>query len=156
MTAAEHRVELAGDPTHSLDLLDREAASWGAAWQRDGQRGGRLSLPVLAGLRRGWVEGEVTVEPAGDGSRLTFRVDKSDYHLQAMSVAVLLVAALGALVVLVGPFVAALRPAVPAGILLAVGAWLFIVAGLRNSGPEEFLEGLAAAAAAPEAAAAGE
>jgi len=148
MTAAEHRVELAADPDRGLELLAREAASWGATWQRGGQQDGRLALPVLAGLRRGWVEGEVTVEPAGAGSRLTFRIDKNDYRLQAMSVAVLLVAALGALVVLVGPFVAALRPAVPAGILLAVGAWLFIVAGLRNSGPEEFLEGVAAAAAA--------
>ena len=148
---AEHRVELEGDPSRSLDLLSREATSWGARWRRDGQRGGRLALPVLAGLRRGWVEGEVTVEPAGGGSRLTFRIDKSDYRLQAMSVAVLLVAALGALVVVFGPFVPALRPAVPLGILLSVGAWLFIVAGLRNSGPEEFLEGLAAQAAAPDA-----
>jgi len=142
---AEHQVELAEDPDASLELVSREATSWGAAWRRDGRRGGRLTLPVLAGLRRGRVEGEVIVEPAGAGSRLTFRIDKSDYRLQGMSVAVLLVAALGALAVVVGPFVPALRPAVPLGILLSVGAWLFIVAGLRNSGPEEFLEGLAAA-----------
>lgn len=154
--AAEHHVELAGDPFHSLELLSREASSWGATWRRDGQQRGRLALPVLAGLRRGWVEGEVTIEAAGGGSRLTFRVEKSDYRLQTASVGVLAVAALGALVVVFGPFVPALHAAVPLGILLSVGAWLVIVARLRNSGPEEFLEGLAEADAAPAADAAPE
>lgn len=145
---AEHQVELTRDPHGSLELLSREATSWGARWQRDGL-GGRLTLPVLAGLRRGWVEGEVTVEPAGGGSRLVFRIDRSDYRLQTLSVAVLVVAAAGALVFVFAPFVPALRPAVPLGILLSVAAWLFIVAGLRNSGPEEFLETLALEAGEP-------
>ena len=139
----EHHIELARDPAGSLELISREAASWGAEWSRESPDGGRLQLPVLAGLRHGWVEGPVTVEPAEAGSRLTFTIEKSVYFLQRTSVAVLAFAALGALALLVAPFVPALWPLMPIAFMLAIGAWLFIVARLRNSGPEEFLETLA-------------
>ncbi len=139
---SEHHVDLARDPSSSLDLLSAEASSWGGRWSRDGL-GGRLELPVLAGLRRGRIEGRITVVPSGAGSRLTFRVESSRYRLEKMSVAVLAVAAFGALVLLVAPFVPRLLPAMPLGFLVTVAAWLFIVAGLKNSGPEEFFESLA-------------
>lgn len=140
---SEHEVEIARDPARSLELLSQEALTWGARWRRDGQRGGHLELPVLAGLRRGWVEGPVTVARSPAGSRLTFRVEKSRYRIEVLSVLILAAAGAGALVFLVGPFVPALRPVMPVGFLLTVAAWLFIVARLRNSGPEEFLEWLA-------------
>lgn len=139
---SEHHVDLTRDPSGSLDLLSEEATSWGGSWRREGQ-GGRLELPVLAGLRRGRVEGRITVAHTGAGSRLTFRVEKSRYRLEKTSVAVLAVAAFGALLFLLAPFVPRLLPAMPLGFLLTVAAWLFIVAGLRNSGPEEFFESLA-------------
>ncbi len=145
---SQHRIVLARDPSGSLELISREAASWGGGWSRESPTGGRLELPVLAGLRHGWVEGPVSVEPVAAerseaGSRLTFTVEKSAYRLQRTSVTVLAFAALGALVLVVAPFVRPLWPVMPIAFMLAIGAWLFIVARLRNSGPEEFLETLA-------------
>jgi hypothetical protein len=140
---SEHEIELAHDPARCLELLSEGAPTWGAEWRRDGRQGGRLGLPVLAGLRRGWVEGPVTVARSEAGSRLTFRVEEERYHLETLSVLILATAGVGALVFLVAPFVPALRPAMPAGFILTVAAWLFIVARLRNSGPEEFFAWLA-------------
>ena len=52
-------------------------------------------------------------------------------------------AALGALATIFVWWVPALLPVVPLGILLSLAAWFFIIARLRNSGPEEFFEALA-------------
>jgi hypothetical protein len=126
------------DPEELLRRIAHEADGWGGAFEQDGNRGS-LQLPVLAGLRRGSLRGKVHVEAEGDGSRLTFEVEESVYRLQTTLVTVLALAAAGALVFLVGPFFPPLRPAVPLGFMLSLGAW-FVIAGLRNSGPEEFFE----------------
>ena len=150
----EHVLELPLDPPACLRLLARTADLWGGSWQADGLCGGRLALPVMAGVRYGWVAGEVEVEEvaaAGEagsaqtraGSRLRFRVDHSDYHIDKLSFAVLLLAGGGALVTVFAPFFPSLFRLVPLSVLLAVGAWLFIVGRLRNSGPEEFFDDLA-------------
>lgn len=146
-TPREHVLELDEKPRAAQRLLAEAAEDWGGAWQARG-RGGRLRLPVMAGLRRGWVAGEVTVEEAGDGSRLRLRVEESMYRVDRASVAVLLLAAGGALVTVLLPLFPQLIRLVPVGIVLAVGAWLFIVARLRNSGPEEFFQDLAERSAA--------
>ena len=138
----EMAVELDHDPVEALRRVAHAASDWGAKWTREGAVEGRLELPVLAGLRRGWVEGRVTAEAKGEGSRLVFCQEGSQYRLETVSVVFLMLGALGTLVVLVAPLVPALWPALPPGVLLAVAAWLFIVARLRNSGPEEFFGSL--------------
>ena len=140
--SGEHQVDLGCEPGTSYALVAREAEGWGGEWYRDDD-GGRLKIPVVAGLRYGWVEGRLRADPASQGgSRLTFRVERSYYRLQTTSALVLAIAAAGALAVLFAPFFPVLWPAVPLGFMLTLGAWLFIVSHLRNSGPEEFLEAL--------------
>lgn len=143
----EHRIELSSSPAQSLENLARQADAWGAEWRRQGPAGGDLELPVLAGLRYGFVRGTVTAEErARGGSQLTFHIEESHYRLQMPSVLFLLLGGFGGLLCLVGPFIAALRPMIPVGILLGVATYLFIIARLRNSGPEEFLQQLENAA----------
>ncbi|MEM7582619.1 MAG: hypothetical protein AAF560_04505 [Acidobacteriota bacterium] len=137
----EHQLDLAEDPITALNLVAMAADDWGGLWQ-PGKGGGRLGLPVIAGLRRGWVAGELTVEEAGEGSRLTFQVDKSEYRVQRPAALTLALAALGALVTVIAPFVPALWGLVPIGILMSIAAWFLVIARLRNSGPEEFFEDL--------------
>jgi hypothetical protein len=79
----------------------------------------------------------------GSGSRLTYRVDKSEYHLQKMPALILLLAGLGAVAMTIAPLAPVLMGLVPLSIVLCLVAWFFVVARLRNSGPEEFFEDLA-------------
>jgi len=141
-TNQEHRIELAEDPVTSLNLVAQAAESWGGIWQPESRHNGRLGLPVVAGLRYGWVAGELSAKPSGSGSRLIYRVDKSDYQLQKSTASFLLLAGLGAAVTVVAPFMPSLLSLVPLGIILSVGAWFLVIARLRNSGPEEFFEEL--------------
>lgn len=142
-TLPEHSLELPENPVTSLNLVAMAAEDWGGLWQAEGPSGGRLGLPVIAGLRRGWVAGQLTVEPAGDGSRLTYRIDKSDYQVQKAAALTLFVAGLGAITIIIAPLFPALFRLVPIGIVLSLMAWFFVIARLRNSGPEEFFEDLA-------------
>jgi hypothetical protein len=146
-----HRVEVAAPPARALAEVARLAGDWGGEWQAEGAAAGRLALPVSAGLRRGWVAGPVEAAPTGDGSRLLFREEAGEYHLDRAAVATLVLAGFGAAVTLVAPFVPRLLPLLPMSVVLALGAWFFIVARLRNSGPEEFF-GVVADAAVAEAA----
>ncbi len=148
-TPQEHALELPEDPRAVLRQVARAADDWGGIWQVRGPDRGRLGLPVEAGVRRGWVAGEVEVEGVGEGScRLRFRVEESEYRVDQATVAVLVLAACGALVTVFLPFFPRLIRLVPVAILLALGAWLFIVSRLRNSGPEDFLQDLAERSAA--------
>ncbi len=139
----EHHLELPEDPVASLNLVAAAAEDWGGMWQAEGRSGGRLGLPVVAGLRDGWVAGQLTVEPDGDGSRLAYRVDKSEYRVQKPAALMLFLASIGAVVTIVAPLFPALLGLVPLSIVLCLVAWFFVVARLRNSGPEEFFENLA-------------
>ncbi len=139
----EHSLELPEDPVTSLNLVAMAAEAWGGLWQAEGKDGGRLGLPVMAGLRRGWVAGQLTVELEAGGSRLIYRVDKSEYRVQRAAALMLLVAGLGAVVIIIAPLFPVLLRLVPLGIVLCLVAWFFVVSRLRNSGPEEFFEDLA-------------
>ncbi len=139
----EHSLELPEDPVTSLNMVAMAAEAWGGVWQAEGTSGGRLGLPVMAGLRRGWVAGQLTVERSGDGSRLTYRVDQGDYKVQKAAALTLFVASLGAVVTIIAPLFPTLLRLVPISIVICLMAWFFVVARLRNSGPEEFFEDLA-------------
>ena len=132
----EHSLDLPENPVTSLNLVAMAAESWGALWQAEGPDGGRLGLPVMAGIRRGWVAGQLTVEATDSGSRLIYRVDKSEYKVQRAAALTLLLGACGAVVTIFAPLVPALWRLVPFGLVMCLGAWLFVVARLRNSGPE--------------------
>ena len=137
------RAELPIDRATSLTLVARLAEDWNGRWIPESRRAGRLGLPVLAGVRHGWVEGRLTIESGEgdpDGSILLYHVDKSEYRVRKRVVALLLFSAWAALVVLFFPFFPRLAALLPVCLMILVGAWLFIVGALRNSGPEEFFE----------------
>ena len=137
---AKHSIEVVGKPKAVLARVAAEADQWGGAWDGLGESSGKLGLPVSAGLQRGWVEGNVQVESKGEKSLLTFEEDHSAYQIDRGSVMILVAAAVGCLVVLLSMFVSVLLPLLPIGSLLAIGAYLVVIARLRNSGPEEFFE----------------
>lgn len=143
------RVELGLTPAAALAALAREAEERGGSYQPAGPAGGRLRIPVVAGLRRGWVEGPVAAAPSAEGTALSFRPEESRYRVQRFAVVLLLLGALGALVVLFAPLFPVLVPALPLAAMLALVTWLFVVAGLRNSGAEELLAALADAGERP-------
>lgn len=139
-----HVIELPElEPTACLEHLAQIADDWGASWQPAGRSGGRLVMPVVAGVRQGMVAGQVSVEALDRGSRLTYYIEEEHYAVQKRKVVVLLLALFGALSIMAAPLVPALVPLVPLGAMLMLGAWLFIISGLRNSGPEELLGRLA-------------
>lgn len=145
---ATYEARVDGEPRAALAHLAREAEAWGGRYDA---ASGRLELPVLAGLRRGWLDGTVHAEPAADaaagGARLVYRVTDSVYRVQPLPFFLLLVAGLGALLVVVAPFEPRLLRFLPAGAMAALAGWLFVVATLRNSGPEELLAAVADAVA---------
>ena len=142
----EHAIELACEPAAALAAAARAASDWGAELT-PATGGGRLRLPVTAGLRRGILEGELLAEALPEGSRLSFRVEKSAYTLKPAPVAVLLLGALGGLILVVWPLYPPLLRLAPLGIVLALGAWFVVLSRLRVSGPEEFLEMVSAISA---------
>ncbi|MEM8929955.1 MAG: hypothetical protein AAGE94_02205 [Acidobacteriota bacterium] len=137
----QYDIELDGTPEAALDRLAALAEDWDAAWQWEGPVRGRLGLPVLAGVRRGWVAGPVIAEAVdSERARLVFTVDAEDFKTDRGSVAVLLVAAFFGLMTLIAPFFPRLWSILPVSIVIVLATWFFVVARLRNSGPEEFLE----------------
>lgn len=137
-----HEVDLPAGPREALQHLAKTAEMWGAQWKPDGESGGHLEIPVMAGLRRGWVLGRVEVTEQTTGSRLVFFEEDSVYRVQMAAVFILLLAACGALTTLIAPIFPRLLGLVPMSMMLCIGAWFFVVARLRNSGPEEFFEEL--------------
>lgn len=142
--AAEHVVELTLPLPEARHHLLSTAEVWGGALE-----GNNLVLPVLAGLRRGFVGGPVTLEEQESSTRITFLEEESSYGVDRASFLVLFVAGLGALITVLAPIFRSLWGLVPIGFILAVSGWLFIVARLRNSGPEEFFAELRASAEDP-------
>jgi hypothetical protein len=130
-------------PDAALAAVRRAAEGWGAEL-----RDGRLGLPIVAGLRRGWVAGPLAVEPAPEGSRLRFQVEQAELHVQLPAVAILLLAAGGGVLTALWPFFPELLPVAPFGAIFALVGWLLVVSRLRTSGPEEFLDAVAAEAGA--------
>ena len=130
-------------PAEALAALRQTAEDLGAEFQADGM-GGKLHLPVLAGLRRGLVSGDVEILPAPGGSRLVFRPETAVYHVQTQAVMILLFATAGGLLTVLWPFFPGLLQVAPFGALIALGGWFLVISRLRTSGPDEFLEAVAA------------
>lgn len=138
---ADHRIELPTEPIETLRIVAKTAELWGAKWE-PGADGGHLEIPVLAGLRRGWVLGQVQIEKTDGGSRLVFTQEESIYRVQLAAASILALAACGAITILIAPLFPKLLGLVPVSMMLCIGAWFFVVARLRNSGPEEFFDEL--------------
>jgi hypothetical protein len=159
MTTVEHSIDLSTSPAAARRALAAAAADWGAEVEpieapgRPEDCAGRLLLPVVAGLRRGLLAGPVTVEESGAGARLTFRPERQDYVVETSVVAMLLVAAAGGILGVAWPLVPRLLPVAPLGVVLALSGWFLLASRQRGRGPRDFLEAVAAHAAAEPAAA---
>ncbi len=147
--AVEHAIDMDAPPAEALSALRRMAEDLGVEFQENGP-GGRLHLPVLAGLRRGLISGDVEIRPAAGGSRLTFRPETAVYHVQTQAVMILLFATAGGLLTVLWPFFPKLLEVAPFGAVIALGGWFLVISRLRSSGPDEFLEAVAARELGPE------
>jgi hypothetical protein len=141
--AIEHAIGMDVPPAEALAALRRTAEDLGAELQEDGPVV-KLHLPVLAGLRRGLVSGDVEILPAAGGSRLIFRPETAVYHVQTQAVMILLFATAGGLLTVFWPFFPGLLQVAPFGALIALGGWFLVISRLRTSGPDEFLNAVAA------------
>lgn len=149
------RLEVSATTPEVEAALARVAAGWGATLSGapgDAERG--IELPVVAGLRRGLLLGRVAIAAGEPGTSITLRVQETHLRVNAAAVAILLLSAAGGLVTMLWPWVPALLPAAPLGLVLAAGGWLLIASRLRSSGPEEFLGAVCAAALEPDESAA--
>jgi len=107
---------------------------------------------VTAGLRRGAIAGRMTIERRdgtapgylGGASRARLDVTHSSWTLNRTAVGILLCGALGGLVLILVPWFPRLLQLLPFAVVLSLAAWFLVVARLRTSGPDEFLEALAA------------
>jgi hypothetical protein len=149
LTSREHTLSLPLPPQEASSVVDEAAEAWGAELEPEGSTR-RILLPILAGLRRGVVRGTVAVEPAGTGSRVVLREDERLDSVHAPSLMVLLLAVLGAALVVLWPFYPQLLPVAPFGALMALGGWFLVISRLRSSGPEEFLKTVEAISQVPE------
>lgn len=147
MALADHAIELAHPPEAARAALERAAGLWGAELEPRGADRFHLRLAAAAGLRRGWETGEVAIEPAATGALVSFRPEASEYRLQTAPVGILVLAALGGIAAVLWPFVPALTPLAPIGVVLGLAAWFLVLSRLHTSGPAEFLETVAEAAA---------
>lgn len=115
------------------------AELWAAQWDSSAS-GGTLRLPVVRGLRRGIVSGELAVASEGDSTILSFSPRESHFQLNWAALVILLFGAAGALVSTLWPFFPALLRLAPAGVILAIAAWLLVAARLRSSDVSDFLK----------------
>lgn len=141
----EYRRQVDEHPAATINLVAQLAEDWGGLWQPEGALRGRLGIPVSAGLRRGWVAGplEAAHDPDRRGEEATllvFRAEVGEYRVDRAAVAVLMIAGLAGIAAMLAPFVPALLGFLPLGMILGLAAWLMVIARLRNSGPDEFLE----------------
>lgn len=146
MADGRWEIEIAEPPEKVLERLSKLAEEWDAAWQWEGPRRGRLGLPLLAGVRRGWVAGPIEAVALGAdeaSTRLVYTVDAESIEIDRATVGVLTISGAFGLLTMIAPFFEVLWPLLPVSIVIALAAWFFVVARLRNSGPEEFLERLA-------------
>ena len=117
------------------------AEDWGAVWQPDGS-GGILTLPVSHGLHHGLLEGPVSIEkdPFTGGSTLRFRVEASQSRVNWTACLLLVFGAIGGVIAMLWPFFPGLLQLAPAGIVLAIAAWLLVASKLRNADADDFFD----------------
>jgi len=132
------RLRTTRDRAAALAAVASTVEDWSGEWTAAGD-GGDLRLPVEAGLRRGFVRGRVTATAANGGSELALEIVEARWWVHRVSVALLLGAAVPAMAGVLWPFVPAVAPLVPLGLVLGAASWLAILARLRHRGPAEFL-----------------
>jgi len=137
-----HRVELEVSTETALESLAAAADLWGANWQPESS-GGTLQLPVVRGLWRGVEQCHVAVEPTSSGSAVELTVEEGWQQVNRPAMVVLLFGGAGGLIVALWPFFPGLMPLLPVAVVLALVAWLLVVARLRTSDPGDFLRLLA-------------
>lgn len=144
---AAHAVEIGRAPLWVFHQLERLAEKWGGEFDA---KKGRLELPVLAGLRHGRLVAEVEALAKKGGSKVRLRVFESHWEVDRGSTFSLVLAAIAALAALILPFFPRFWILLPPALVIAVAAWLFIVARLRTSSLEDFLDELRELAESPE------
>ena len=132
------RLQTTRDRAAALAAVASTVNDWNGEWTAAAD-GGDLRLPVEAGLRRGFVRGRVTATAASAGSELALEIVEARWWVHRIAVALLLGAAVPAMAGVLWPFVPAVAPLVPLGLVLGAAAWLAILARLRHRGPAEFL-----------------
>src|SRR6185369_11818974 len=143
------RLQTTRDRAAALAAVASTVEDWSGEWTATGD-GGELRLPVEAGLRRGFVRGHVTATAANGGSELALQIVEARWWVHRIAVALLLGAAIPATAGVLWPFVPAVAPLVPLGLVLGVASWLAILARLRHRGPAEFVADVEAALAEPQ------
>lgn len=137
--ASQYRIELDVSPETALESLADAADLWGANWQSNSS-GGTLQLPVVRGLWRGVEQCRVTVVPTSSGSIVELTVEEGWQQVNRPAMVVLLFGGAGGLIVALWPFFPGLIPLLPVSVVLALVAWLLVVARLRSSHPTDFLK----------------
>jgi hypothetical protein len=124
-----------------LVSVNDAAQAWGAMWEPEGSAG-LLRLPVSHGLRQSLLEGPLSVERDAyrAGSTLRFRIESTTTRLNWTACLVLLIGALGGIVSMLWPFFPGLLRLAPAGIVLAIAAWLLVASRLRTADVDDFLD----------------
>ena len=135
----QHRVELDASPEAVLESVAAAADLWGATWQPE-SLGGKLRLPVVRGLWRGVERCHVAISARGSGTTLELTVEEARLQVNRSAVMVLLFGGAGGLIVALWPFFPGLMPLLPVAVVLALAAWLLVVARLRSSHPVDFLK----------------
>jgi len=125
----------------ALSSVRQVAEEWGAMWEPEGSTG-ILRLPVSHGLRQSLLEGPLTVEadPERSGSTVRFRVEATRTRINWTASLLLLIGGAGGIVTMLWPFFPGLLPLAPAGIVLAIAAWLLVVSRLRTTEVEDFFD----------------
>jgi len=135
-------VELDLTPDEALEALSDGADAWNGTWHRHGG-GGQLTLPVAAGIRHGVLHGEVSVQPRGEGVRVTYHVERAEYQTNAGAVLILSLVALGVLAMLAWPLLPGTSPNLAgSGFIMILLAWLVVGSRLRHRGAADFLASL--------------
>ena len=139
---APYEIELDLTPDEALEALSDGADAWNGTWHRQGT-GGQLTLPVAAGVRYGVLYGSVSVQPSGEGVRVTYHVDRSEYATNAGAVGILALGTLGVLAMLAWPLLPGTSPNLAgSGFILILLAWLVVGRRLRHRGAADFLASL--------------
>lgn len=138
------RLQTTRDREAALAAVASTVEDWSGEWTA-ARDGGELRLPVEAGLRRGFVRGRVSATATSHGSELALEIIEERWWVHRVAVALLLGAAIPALAGVLWPFVPAVAPLVPLGLVLGTAAWLAILARLRHRGLTEFMADVEAA-----------
>jgi hypothetical protein len=136
---SEYELQVPLEAAKATAAISRAAEEWGAAWQSEAE-GGKLVLPVVQGLKRGALKARISLTEEDGGVRLHLHEEESRLQLNRPAFVILIFGAAGGVVAMLWPFFENLLPLAPAGVVLALAAWLLVTSRLRSSGPQDFLD----------------